>query len=513
MLVQKYVSEGKKAVRRSKPVTVLHTEEASVGQNESSLDRKDEPITLLSASNDKLNFALSNDKLNLNSKGTFKNIRENISNSCMEYIESEDGIIIDLDGSQGDGKVRRQISDCCEYDSKIHSSKVSPNDQLNPEMALKANLSHSYYKNFLNQLKDDENQSENMKNSMGMVNVKTEFQPSSSSPNPIFDNYTKDENGIKTKKNSFLKVEEFCKSKQYRESKIPTNTSFSSGVEKSQIQNVALKNYDSRKTQYQQNKNKSFDLINYQSKRKSKFSKRNNKTHNFYYNVNELLKHVANSNTMKVGQKKDSISKERKHKRVLADSKNLPVKPSNLNKRQRFNQSKLYQRRSVTTTRGIDISPQIKHSMKSDIQRPTSSSGIENYKRNTGFKDYFKNDNILLRSNPLDLYEFKENSGKRNKFRNNSAMGTSIKTTKKAFSFVANIKKPNKSKQATSTHPGKRNSSRKSNGYSKKSHSFSMTKKFKGLQKIFIKDPTSRIRHHNQTPNNQISAMMSIQPT
>lgn len=196
---------------------------------------------------------------------------------------------------------------------------------------------------------------------------------------------------------------------------------------------------------------------------------------------------------------------------MLADStKNAPVKPSNLNRRQRFNQSKLYQRRSVTTTRGIDISPQIKNSMKSDIQRPTSSSGVEGHKRNAGLMEYFKNDNILLRSNPLDLYEFKENSGKRSKFRNNSAIGTSIKTTKKAFSFVANPKK--QKMKNYSTNPGKRNSSRKSNGYSKKSHSFSVTKKFKGLQKIFIKDPASHLRQHNQTPNNQITAIMSLNP-
>lgn len=164
---------------------------------------------------------------------------------------------------------------------------------------------------------------------------------------------------------------------------------------------------------------------------------------------------------------------------MLTDAKNVPLKPNNINRRQRFNQSKLYQRRSVTTTRGIDISPQIQNSMKSDIRRPTSSSGIEGYKRNTGLKEYLINDNVLLRSNPLDLYEFKENSGKRSKFRNNSAMGTSIKTNKKAFSFVAN---PKKSKNKNySTNPVKRNSSRKSNGYSKKSQSFSITKKLKGL--------------------------------
>ena len=52
---------------------------------------------------------------------------------------------------------------------------------------------------------------------------------------------------------------------------------------------------------------------------------------------------------------------------MLADTKDLPIKPSNNNKRQRFNYGKIYQRRSVTTTRGIDISPQMKNSVKSDI--------------------------------------------------------------------------------------------------------------------------------------------------
>lgn len=94
---------------------------------------------------------------------------------------------------------------------------------------------------------------------------------------------------MKAKKNSFLKVEEFRKSKQFRENKIPTNTSFS-GMDKKQIQNFGLKYYDARKNQYQQNKNKSFDLINYQGKRKPEFTKRNNQTHNLYYNVHELFK-------------------------------------------------------------------------------------------------------------------------------------------------------------------------------------------------------------------------------
>lgn len=121
---------------------------------------------------------------------------------------------------------------------------------------------------------------------------------------------------------------------------------------------------------------------------------------------------TTNSKTIKPTKKKESVSRERQ-KKMLADSKGAPLRANTFNKRQRFNQNKLYQRRSVTTTRGVDISPQTKHSIRSDIQRPTSSSGVENYKRNHCFKEYSKNENMLLKSNPLDLYEFKENSGKR----------------------------------------------------------------------------------------------------
>jgi hypothetical protein len=92
----------------------------------------------------------------------------------------------------------------------------------------------------------------------------------------------------------------------------------------------------------------------------------------------------------------------------------------------------------------------------------------------------------LFSSNIIDLYE-----------------------SKKAFSFVANTK----TKKSAYYTQGKRNSSRRSNGYTKKSHSFSMTKKFKGLQKIFVKDPTAKIRHHNQTPNNQIGTAIPIPQT
>lgn len=192
-----------------------------------------------------------------------------------------------------------------------------------------------------------------------------------------------------------------------------------------------------------------------------------------------------NQKQWKLIRNKDEASKE-KHKKTLADAKAAPLRTNNLNKRQKLTQNKLYQRRSVTTTRGVDISPQVKNSIKSDIQRPTSSNGIENSKRNNWFKDYPKNENLLLSSNIIDLYE-----------------------SKKAFSFIANTK----TKKSAYYTQGKRNSSRRSNGYAKKSHSFSMTKKFKGLQKIFAKDPTAKLRHHNQTPNNQIGTVIPIPQT
>lgn len=258
------------------------------------------------------------------------------------------------------------------------------------------NLSQSYYQNFLNQLKDDgEDNPENEMETEG-INSQNDYKLSGSSPNPMMDNYVKRGKLMKGNKegeslnyyqlargakhyDSFIKVEELRKSKKFREGKIPTNTSFS-GVDKNQIQNIGMSKL--RNEQVININNKSFDMINYQSKRKSKFSKRNNKTHNFYNNVTELLKNAASSNSkaQKSHKKKDAASRE-KHKKALGDGKG-PMRASTLNKRQRLNQSKLYQRRSVTTTRGVDISPQIKQQVKTDIRRPTSSSGVESYKRN-----------------------------------------------------------------------------------------------------------------------------------
>lgn len=52
-------------------------------------------------------------------------------------------------------------------------------------------------------------------------------------------NLIKCENQMKANKNSFIKVEEFKKSKQFRESKISKNTSFS-GVDTNQFQNSGI---------------------------------------------------------------------------------------------------------------------------------------------------------------------------------------------------------------------------------------------------------------------------------
>ena len=220
----------------------------------------------------------------------------------------------------------------------------------------------------------------------------------------------------KQNKNSFLRVEEFRKSKQFRESKIPTNTSFS-GVDKANFKNLGLKNYETRKNQYQ-SKNKSFDLISYHSKRKSKFSKRNN-CHSFYYNVNELLRNTAITNSKR--------NKSQKRKKSNTESKNRALRGNSFNKRQRFNKSSLCQRRSVTTTRGIDISPQVKAGIKSDSQRPTISSCVERFKKNQWFNHHSKNENHFMKSNPLELYDLKNGNGKGG--------------NKRAFSFVAKTRK------------------------------------------------------------------------
>lgn len=101
-----------------------------------------------------------------------------------------------------------------------------------------------------------------------------------------------------------------------------------------------------------------------------------------------------------------------------------------------------------------------------------------------------------MKSNPLDLYDLREGNRKSG--------------NKRAFTFITNSKKGKK--QSHSSNPGKRNSSRRNNGYSKKSHSFSMTKKFRGLQKIVTKEAELKGRQHNQTPNNQIGGIMAIKP-
>ena len=181
-----------------------------------------------------------------------------ITDKVNQVSDNSDKIMLtDLDFNDDNMQIRRQISDCWEYDtdnnkefiidSKINSSKVIPDDQVICSNDISDNLSQSYYNNFLNQLKDDDDDQEvNFDSGADDLNVKNEFKPSSSSPNSNFDNYIKSGKTMKTKKNSFLKVEEFRKSKQFREGKIPTNTSFS-GAGQNQIQNLGLQNYEMRK--------------------------------------------------------------------------------------------------------------------------------------------------------------------------------------------------------------------------------------------------------------------------
>lgn len=168
----------------------------------------------------------------------------------LEFIENEEGMDNEVLDVEDNVKVRRQVSDCWEYDSdnkiiisdiKANSTNISPNDHIIGAKGLDGNLSQSYYKNFLNQLKDDD-QTETQPNE----DIVNQLQEIHGSPNPSLDHYIKSGNTLNNKNTSFLKVEEFRKSKKFRENKIPTNTSFS-GVDKNQIQNVGLKNYDARK--------------------------------------------------------------------------------------------------------------------------------------------------------------------------------------------------------------------------------------------------------------------------
>lgn len=165
-----------------------------------------------------------------------------------EYIEGDEGMNNELEDTRENIKVRRQISDWCEYDSenrgfvsdsKVKPSKIASEAQTVTTKELCSNLSQSYYKNLLNKFKDEDRRDTRLS-----ANTSNKLYESNGSPCSNFDNYIKSGQTIKTKKNSFIKVEEFRKSKQFRENKFPTNTSFS-GVDKSQLQNLGMQDYDS----------------------------------------------------------------------------------------------------------------------------------------------------------------------------------------------------------------------------------------------------------------------------
>lgn len=99
-----------------------------------------------------------------NQKSTFSSNHDPVSYA--EYNTSEDDYARELEGSNEVIKVRRQISDYWEFDSdnnvlisesKVNSNEISPNQQVITPNELSSNLSQSYYKQFLNQLKDENN--------------------------------------------------------------------------------------------------------------------------------------------------------------------------------------------------------------------------------------------------------------------------------------------------------------------------------------------------------------------
>lgn len=164
----------------------------------------------------------------------------------LEYMENDWDSAEDISDNK---KVRRQISDWCEYDSDFKgfvsdsksNHKISPDEHASNGKELKENFSQSYYKNILNHL-----QSEGSDEKMSRSSIKGKMKDTCGLPNPTLENYIRGGKTMKEKKDSFLKVEEFRKSKQFRESKIPTNTSFS-GIDKNQIQHLGAMNYETRK--------------------------------------------------------------------------------------------------------------------------------------------------------------------------------------------------------------------------------------------------------------------------
>ena len=99
-----------------------------------------------------------------NHKSVFNSNHDPVSYA--EYNRSEDDFVKELDCSNEIIKVRRQISDYWEFDSenrvlvsdsKFSSHQISPHQQAITPNELSSNLSQSYYKHFLNQLKEDDN--------------------------------------------------------------------------------------------------------------------------------------------------------------------------------------------------------------------------------------------------------------------------------------------------------------------------------------------------------------------
>ena len=106
MLVQNYVSEGKKITSTLKPFTSKQTSIDTQQNN----DKSDGHGTPQVKNNEKLlKTKYANNRTLEDCQPVIYSNLEQLP--YMEYIENDECMLNDLDGSNGEGKVRRQISD------------------------------------------------------------------------------------------------------------------------------------------------------------------------------------------------------------------------------------------------------------------------------------------------------------------------------------------------------------------------------------------------------------------
>lgn len=104
MLVQNYMSQGKKESKQEKKAADKQSTNLSDSKNEKGLGTPHVRIS------EKLMKTKKNNRTLEDCEPIMYSNLDPLP--YMEYIENDDSILDELDGGSGDGKVRRQISDC-----------------------------------------------------------------------------------------------------------------------------------------------------------------------------------------------------------------------------------------------------------------------------------------------------------------------------------------------------------------------------------------------------------------